>query len=71
MILSCTIQLELTLVIPRVTNSPMGMMPTGASRSTSKRSGVCKQAITPEKPCGGVSSYMSTKACVGGEAGVE
>ena len=66
-ILSFTMQLELILDIPRVANSPMGMMPTGALRSTSTSSGVCRQAITPEKPHGGVSGHMSTKTCVGRE----
>ena len=60
-------QLELTLEIPGVATSPMGMDPTGALRSTSTCSGVCKQAITPEKPCGGVGSHMSAKAWVNGE----
>ena len=60
-------QLVLTLEIPGVTTSPMGMVPMGASTSTSTSSGICKQAATPEKPHGRVGSCMSTNACVGRE----
>ena len=66
-ILSLTMQLELTLEIPGATTSPMGIVPTGTSRSTSTSSGVCKQAITPEKPHSRVGGHTSAKACVGGE----
>ena len=45
----------------------MDMAPTGALRSTSISSGVCKQAITPEKPCSRVGGCTSAKACVDGE----
>ena len=55
--------LVLTLEIPGVTTSPMGMVPMGASRSTSTSSGICKQAVTLEKPCSRVGSHMSTNAC--------
>ena len=65
---SLTMQLELTLEIPVVATSPMGIAPTGTSRSTSMNSGVHKQAVTPEKPCGKVGGYRSAKACVGGES---
>ena len=64
---SFTMQLELMLEIPGVATSPMGMVPMGTSRSTSMSSGICKQAVTPEKPCSGVGSCMSVNACVGGE----
>ena len=57
--------LVLTLEIPGVTTSPMGMVPMGASRSTSMSSGIHKQAITPEKAHGRVGSCMSTNACAG------
>ena len=53
--------------MPGVLTSSRGMMPTGGSRSTSTSSGTCKQAVTPAKPQGGVSSHASTKACVSGE----
>ena len=55
------------LEIPGVANSPMGMMPTGALSSTSTSSGACRQAVTPEKPHGGVGSCTSAKACIDGE----
>ena len=64
---SFTMQLELTLEMPGVTTSWMGMVPTGNSRSTSMNSGVCKQAVTLEKPHTGVCSHMSANACVGRE----
>ena len=48
--LSLMMWLVLTLEIPGVATSLMGMVPMGASRSTSMSSGICKQAITPEKP---------------------
>ena len=64
---SFTMQLELTLEIPGVVTSLMGIAPTGTSRSTSMSSGVCKQAITPEKPCSGVGGCTSAKACADGE----
>ena len=64
---SLTMQLVLTLEIPGVATSPMGMVPMGASRSTSMSSGICKQAITPEKPCGRVGGCTSTNACAGKE----
>ena len=67
MILSFTMQLELTLEMPGLVTNPMGMAPTGTSRSTSTSSGVCRQAVTPEKPHGRVGSCMSAKACVAGE----
>ena len=63
-ILSFTMWLELMLEIPGVTISLMGMVPMGTSRSTSMNSGICKQAINLEKPCSGVGSCMSAKACV-------
>ena len=66
-ILSFTMQLELTLEIPGVTTSLMGMSPMGVSRSTSTSSGVHKQAITPEKPCGRVGGCTSSTACVNRE----
>ena len=55
--------LVLTWEIPGVTTSPIGMVPMGASRSTSMSSGICKQAVTSEKPCSRVGSCMGTKAC--------
>ena len=61
---SFTMQLELMLEISGVAISPMGMVPMGTLRSTSTSSGICKQAITLEKPCGGVGSCTSAKACV-------
>ena len=64
---SFTIWLELTLEIPGVATSPMGIAPIGTSRSTSTSSGVCKQVITSEKPCGRVGGHTSTEACVGRE----
>ena len=65
--LSLTMRLVLTLEIPGVTTSLMDMVLMGASRSTSMSSGICKQAITPEKPCSGVGSHTSTNACAGEE----
>ena len=65
--LSLTMRLVLTLEIPGVTTSPMGMVPMGTSRSTSTSSGICKQAVTPEKPCSRVGGHMSTNACAGKE----
>ena len=65
--LSFMMWLVLTLEIPGVATSLMGMVPMGASRSTSMSSGICKQAITPEKPCSGFGSHMSTNACAGKE----
>ena len=64
---SLTKQLELTLEIPVVAISLMGIVPMDALRSTSMSSGVCKQAITAEKPHDRVGGHTSTKACVGGE----
>ena len=64
---SLTMWLVLTLEIPGVTTSLMGMVPMGASRSTSTSFGVCKQAITPEKPRGRVGGHMSANACAGKE----
>ena len=64
---SFTMWLELTQEIPGVATSLMGIAPTGTLRSTSMNSGVCKQAVTPEKPCSRVGGHTSTKACVGGE----
>ena len=64
---SFTVWLELTLEIPGVATSLMGMASTGALRSTSTSSGVCKQVITPEKPCGRAGSDTSAKACMDGE----
>ena len=64
---SLTMQLELTLEIPGVVTSLMDIAPMGALRSTSMSSGVCKQAVTAEKPCGRVGDCTSTKTCVGGE----
>ena len=60
--------LVLTLEMPGVATSLMGMVPMGASRSTSMSSGICKQAVTPEKLHGGVGGCMSASAC-GGEEG--
>ena len=70
---SFMMQLELTLETPGVATSQMDMAPTGTSRSTSTSSRVHRQAITPEKPHGGVGSCPSAKACTGGEGwgGVE
>ena len=65
---SFTMQLELMLEIPRVATSLMGLVPTGALRSTSMSSGVCKQAVTPEKPCGWVGGCTNARACVGRES---
>ena len=59
--------LALIVEIPGVATSPMGMVPMGASRSTSTSSGICKQAITPEKPCSRVGGCMSTNTCTGEE----
>ena len=53
---SITMQLVFTLEIPGVATSPMGMVPMGASRSTSTSSSICKQAITPKKPWWGVAT---------------
>ena len=64
---SFTMQLALILEIPGVTTSPMGMVPMGASRSTSTSSGICKQAVTPKKPCGRVGGHTSTNAWDGKE----
>ena len=64
---SFMMQLELTLEIPGVTTSLMGMVPMGVSRSTSMSSGIDKQAVTLEKPHGGVGSCMSANACAGRE----
>ena len=65
---SFTMWLELTLEIPGVATSLMGIVPTGTLRSTSMSSGVCRQAFTPEKPCSRVGSCINTKACVGRES---
>ena len=65
---SFTMWLELMLEFPGVATSPMGVAPTGASKSTSISSGVCRQAVTPEKPQGGVGGHTNTRACVGGES---
>ena len=65
--LSLMMQLVLILEMPGVATSPMGMVPMGASRSISMSSGICKQAVTPEKPCGGGGSHMSANACAGEE----
>ena len=65
---SFTMWLELMLEIPRVATSQMGVAPTGALRSTSTSSGVCKQAVTPEKPCSRVGGHTNARACVGRES---
>ena len=59
--------LILIVEILGVTTSPMGMVPMGASRSTSTSFGIHKQAVTPEKPCSGVGGHMSANACTGEE----
>ena len=59
---SFTMWLALILEIPGVTTSLMGMVPMGASRSTSTSSGICKQAVTPKKPYSGVCGHTSTIA---------
>ena len=59
--------LVLTVEIPGVTTSQMGMVPMGASRSTSTSFGIHKQAITPEKPHSRVGGCTSTSACTGEE----
>ena len=60
--------------ISGVATSPMGMVPMGASRSTSTSSGICRQAVTPAKLHGGVGGCTSANACTGkeglGEVGV-
>ena len=61
------IWLELMLVIPGAITSSTGKIPTGNSRSTSTSLGAHKQAVTPVKPQGGVSSRASAKACIDGE----
>ena len=65
--LSLTMWLALILEIPGVATSLIGMVPMGGSRSTSTSSGVCKQAITPKEPCGGVGGCTSTNAWDGEE----
>ena len=55
------------LAIPGAAKSPMDVVPTGASSSTSTNSGAHRQVVTPEKLHGGVGSHMSTKACVNGQ----
>ena len=67
MTLSLTMWLALILEIPRVATSLMGMVPMSGSRSTSTSSSICKQAITPKKPCGGVGGCMSANAWDGKE----
>ena len=64
---SFTMQLALILEIPGVVTSPMGMVPMGASRSTSTSSGIHKQAVTPKKPCSGVGGCTSASAQNGKE----
>ena len=59
--------LVLIVETPGVTTSPMGMVAMGAWRSTATSSGICKQAGTPEKTCGGVGGHMSANACAGEE----
>ena len=65
---SFKMQLELKLEIPGVATGLMGIESTGALRSTSTSSGACRQAVTPEKPCGGVDGCTNTRACVGRES---
>ena len=64
---SFTMQLALILEILGVVTSLMGMVPMGASRSTSTSSGIYKQAVTPKKPHGGVGGCTSTSARDGKE----
>ena len=65
--LSFTMQLALILEILGVITSPMGMVPMGASRSTSTSSSICKQAVTPKKPHGGVGGCTSASGQDGEE----
>ena len=64
---SFTMQLALILEIPGVVTSLMGMVPMGASRSTSTSCSICKQAVTPKKPCSRVGGFTSTSARDGEE----
>ena len=71
--LSLTMQLVLTVEILGATTTPMGMVPRGSSRATSTSSGICRQAVTPAKPCSRISGHMSANACTSEEGlgGVE
>ena len=64
---SFTMWLALILEILGVTISLMGMVPMGASRSTSTSSGICKQAVTPKKPCARVGGCTSASTWDGKE----
>ena len=68
---SFTMWLELTLEIPGVATILMGIPPTGTLRSTSMSSGVCKQAVTPEKPCSGGAAILAPRLVLVGRAEVE
>ena len=59
---SFTMWLALILEIPGVATSLMGMVPMGASRSTSTISGIHKKAVTPKKPCSRVGGHTSASA---------
>ena len=60
-------QLVLIVEILGVATSSMGIVPMGASRSTSTSSGIHKQAVTPAKPCSRVGGHTGANACTGEE----
>ena len=65
---SClTMHLVLTVDIPGAAITPMGMVTRGSSRATSTSSGVCRQAVTPAKPCSRNGGHKSANACTGKE----
>ena len=64
---SLTMWLVLMVKILGVTTTPMDMVTRGTSEATSNSSGVCRQAVTSAKPCGGVVGHTTANACTGEE----
>ena len=64
---SLMMRLILMVEIPGVTTTPMDRVSWGASEAISNGSGVCRQAVTPAKPHGGVIGWMTANACTGKE----
>ena len=60
-------QLVLMMEILGVATTSMDMVPWGTSEAISNGSGVCRQAVTPAKLCGGVIGCMTANACTGKE----
>ena len=64
---SLMIQLMLMVEILGVVTTPMDRVLWGTSEATSDGSCICRQAVTPAKPHGGVIGRTTANACTGEE----